>query len=65
MLCLSCHLTRHARNSYRLLPQGYCEQKPLNLEKKKYSVSVLLLIYATNIQSRSKNVFGFDFLHNI
>ena len=36
----------HARNSFRILPQGYCERKPINLEKITYGVlSVLLLIY--------------------
>ena len=25
--CLSCNLTRHGRDSYGPLPQGYCEQK--------------------------------------
>ena len=35
-----------ARNSFGFMPQGYCEQKHLNLEKTPYSVlSVLLLIY--------------------
>ena len=26
-LSLSCNLTPHARNSFGLLPQGYCERK--------------------------------------
>ena len=26
------HAKDHARNSFGLLPQGYCVQKPLNLE---------------------------------
>ena len=45
--CLSCNLTRHARNSFGLLPQGHCElKKNLNLEKTTSSVQyVLLLIY--------------------
>ena len=36
----------HARNSFRPLPQGYCDRKTLNIEKTTSSViSVLLLIY--------------------
>ena len=40
---------KHARNSFGLLPQGYFERKPLNLEKSISSfLSVLLLIYDLN-----------------
>ena len=39
----------HVRNSFGLLPQGYCERKTLNLETMTSSVlSVLLLIYESN-----------------
>ena len=45
-ISLSCHITRHARTSFWLLRQDYCEQKNPNLEKTTTSVlSVLLLIY--------------------
>jgi len=45
-LSLSCHLTRHASNSFGLLAQDYCERKTSTLEKTTSSVlSVLFLIY--------------------
>ena len=37
----------HVHTSFGLLPEGYCEQKPVNVEKTTSSVlSVLLFIYA-------------------
>jgi len=40
------------RTSLVLLPQGYFKENPLNIEKTTYSVlSVLLLIYAQNIEN--------------
>ena len=51
-LSLSCNSTLPARDSFGLLPQGYCEQKPTNLEKTTSSVlSVLLLIYGKKARS--------------
>ena len=45
--------SENARNSFELLPQGYCERKPLNLEKTTSSVlSVLLLIYGCKCNAR-------------
>ena len=46
-LSLFCKSTLPARNSFGLLPQGYCEQKTPKCWKDSV-LSVLLLIYAIN-----------------
>ena len=54
---LSCSSTKHARNSVWLLPQGYCERKPLYLEKTISSVlSVLLLIYGLYLRRKKYGI---------
>ena len=40
-LSMSSHLTRHARNSFRLLAQDYCERKNPKLLKRRHLVSYL------------------------
>ena len=48
-LFLFCNSTQYPRTSFGILPQGYCERKPINLEKTTSNVlSVLLIIYVNN-----------------
>ena len=43
--------SKNARNSFGLLPQGYCQRNPLNLEMTTSGVLIILfLIYANNNQ---------------
>ena len=52
MLSLSRNSTLPSQDFFGLLPQGYCEQKPKNLEKTTSSVlSVMLLIYGKKERS--------------
>ena len=52
----TCRSTRHARNSFGLLPQVFVNEKPLNVKKTTSSVlSVLLLIYVYKVYFRNRN----------